>query len=445
MLADAMLLSLLREQAIPLGDTPAAYQPLIDLVGDAKVVCIGEATHGTHDFYQARAEVTRLLIEQKGFTAVCAEADWPDAHRVNRYVRHLSDEGPEESLRDFQRFPTWMWRNHEVLDFITWLRQHNDGLSPGQHRTGFYGLDLYSLYRSIQAVLQYLDEHDPAAALRARQRYSCFDHLGDDPQAYGYASAYGQTESCEQPVLDQLTEMLIQSGEHAAQVPDLDPDERFVAEQNARLVRNAEEYYRAMFHGERSTWNLRDRHMVQTLVALLEHLERRQPDARAVVWAHNSHVGDARATEMGRAGEWNVGQLTREHFGDRARLIGFTTHRGTVVAAHQWDGPAYQRVVRPGLPGSYEALFRDVGIDRFLLRFRDHAALASELPDLLLERAIGVIYRPETERYSHYFGCRIADQFDAVLHFDVTRALESLDPVEQQEPGEVPDWLSSAA
>jgi len=444
MLPDAMLLSLLREEATPLGNRSADYQPLIDLLGDAKVVCIGEATHGTHDFYQARAEITRLLIEQKGFTAVCAEADWPDAHRVNRYVRHLSDEGPEESLRDFQRFPTWMWRNREVLDFITWLRQHNDGLSPGNHQTGFYGLDLYSLYRSIEAVLRYLDEHDPAAAERARQRYSCFDHLGDDPQAYGHAAAYGQTESCEQSVLDQLTEMLIQNGERATQVPGLDGVERFVAEQNARLVRNAEEYYRAMFHGERSTWNLRDRHMVQTLIALLDHLERRQPDARAVVWAHNSHVGDARATEMGRAGEWTVGQLAREHFGDRTRLIGFTTHHGTAIAAHEWDGPAYQRVVRPGLPGSYEALFHEVGIGRFLLRFRNHAPLASELTDSRLERAIGVIYRPETERYSHYFASRIAEQFDGVMHFDVTRALEPLDHVEQHQTDGSADRSSAA-
>jgi erythromycin esterase-like protein/predicted phosphoribosyltransferase len=435
--------AVIRAQARPVEAGVPATDTLLSIVGDAQFVLIGEASHGTHQFYEARAAITRRLIEDKGFTAVAAEADWPDAYRVNRYVRGRSDDSAaEEALRDFTRFPSWMWRNTAVLDFVGWLRDHNDHVYEEAAKAGFYGLDLYSLRRSMEEVVAYLERVDPAAAARARERYSCFDHsAGDDGQSYGYAAAYGAGESCEQEVVAQLVDMQ-RLGSDLAQGDGglLAEDELFYAEQNAVVVRDAEVYYRTMFGGRVSSWNLRDRHMVDTLDGLTRHLSRQRGEpAKIVVWAHNSHVGDARVTESGMRGEVTVGQLVRERYPGACRLIGFTTNTGTVTAADDWGGPAERKWVRPGLPDSVEDLFHETGEKEFLLAF-DLAPKAAELLTAArLERAIGVIYRPGTERLSHYFRCRVSNQFDAVIHIDETRALEPLERTARWERGELPE------
>ena len=424
-MTDAEIVSAIRPALHPLSGAAQDLDPLLDLIGGAHFVLIGEASHGTHEFYSIRAKITRRLIREKGFNAVAVEADWPDAYRINRYVRATSgDRDAIDALGDFKRFPAWMWRNADVLDFVGWLRDHNDAAS---RKVGFYGVDLYSLYTSMAAVIEYLDKVDPEAARRARYRYGCFEHAGEDPQSYGYAASFGLTPTCEREVVQQLVELRRNfAGD----------DDAFYAEQNARLVLNAERYYRSMFTGRVSSWNLRDQHMAETIEALAKHLR----DAKIVVWEHNSHLGDARATRMGREGELNVGQLIREKHGDDARLIGFTTYHGTVTAASEWDGPAEHKRVRPGLRGSYEALFHDVGVTDFLLPLRGNAALEEER----LERAIGVIYMPATERMSHYFEASLARQFDAVIHIDETRAVEPLERFEREHTREVPETYPSA-
>jgi len=399
--------------------------PLLDLIGDARLVLIGEASHGTEEFYRIRANLTSALIRTKQFNVVAVEADWPDAYRVNRWVRHDNHErDAAAALDDFVRFPRWMWRNTVVVDFLEWLWRFN-AKRMATDRVGFYGLDLYSLHASMHAVLTYLTNVDPEAAARARRRYACFEQFGtDEAQSYGYAATLGVSRSCEDDVVAQLMEMQKLIGDSAsrdARVPD---EETFFALQNARLVRNAERYYRAMFGGQVESWNLRDTHMMETLEALLAWTTERSGYARAVVWAHNSHLGDARATQMGDWGELNLGQLARERHGNKVFLVGFTTHTGTVTAAREWDAPAERRPVTPSLQGSYEHLFHDTGFERFVLRTADaRDALAGSR----LERAIGVVYKPETERASHYFRTRLADQFDAVIHVDTTNALTPLE------------------
>ncbi len=435
--------SIVRDRARPLKGDPAQYDALLEGIGDARVVLLGEATHGTHEFYRERAFITRRLIAEKGFAAVAVEADWPDAYRINRYVRGTSaDEEAVQALADFGRFPTWMWRNADVLDFIGWLRTHND-TQPAARRAGFYGLDLYSLRASMQAVLGYLDKVDPEAARRARRRYGCFDQFGEEMQQYGYAASFGMHPSCEREVVTQLLELHRQRAEYASRDGRVAPDEFFYAEQNARLVRSAEEYYRTMFKGRADSWNLRDRHMVDTLQELMRFLDRTRPGARVVVWAHNSHLGDARATEMSERGESNVGQLVREQHSGNAVLVGFTTYTGTVTAASEWDGPAHRKHVRPALAGSYERLFHDVQVPRFLLPLRADLELASALAAPRLERAIGVLYLPESERASHYFHARLPEQFDFVLHFDETRGVEPLERSALWEAGEVAETFPS--
>jgi erythromycin esterase-like protein len=440
LVSDDPLALAVRRSARPLAGTARDYDPLMELVGDARLVLLGEASHGTHEFYRERAEITKRLIEEKGFAAVAVEADWPDAYRVNRYVQGANDDFDAiEALADFRRFPTWMWRNTEVVEFVEWLRAHNDALPQDAAKVGFYGLDLYSLRASMKAVLQFLEKVDPEAARRARERYACFDQFGEDTQVYGFVAGTGITKSCEEEVVSQLVELQRRAAEYARRDSRIAEDEVFYAEQNARLVKNAEAYYRSMFLEEVSSWNLRDRHMVETLEALLAHLERRRGRARIAVWAHNSHLGDARATEMSRRGELNVGQLVREKYGQGAVGIGFTTHHGTVTAASEWDAPAERKRVRPALAGSYEALFHAARPGRFLLTWRDGHPATEGLRESRLERAIGVIYRPETERMSHYFGARLPDQFDAVLHFDETRAVEPLEVTAEWEAGEPPE------
>ncbi|MDQ2682622.1 MAG: erythromycin esterase family protein, partial [Chloroflexota bacterium] len=319
--------------ARPLTGDGADYDALLDLVGDARFVLIGEASHGTHEFYRERAAITKRLITERGFTAVAVEADWPDAYRVNRYVRGTDDDADaDEALDEFTRFPRWMWRNTVVREFVEWLRGHNESMPGGATKTGFYGLDLYSLHASIDAVVGYLDKVDPEAAIRARTRYGCFDHFGEDPQAYGYAASVGVAEPCEDDVVNQLRELQRRASELANLDGRVAEDEYFFAEQNARLARNAEAYYRSMFRGRASSWNLRDSHMAETLDELVTHLDRSHPGTRVVVWAHNSHLGDARATEMAAQGELNLGQLCRQRFGDGCYAIGFGTDHGTVRA-----------------------------------------------------------------------------------------------------------------
>jgi erythromycin esterase-like protein len=390
-------------------------------------VLIGEASHGTHEFYQHRADLTRALIARKGFNLVAVEADWPDAYRINRWVRLAGhDVTARDTLGDFTRFPRWMWRNHVVVDFVNWLRGWNER-QPADQRTGFYGLDLYSLHRSIEHVVDYLRKVDPGAVPRAKERYACFDVFGEDMQAYGYASTVGLSPSCERGVVEQLVELRRKAAEYATRDGRIAADDQFAAEQNARVILNAENHYRAMFiDGGVESWNVRDRHMMSMLEALVDHVAAGAGRARAVVWAHNSHLGDARATSMSSQGELNLGELARDRFGSRCRNIGFTTHTGTVTAASGWDGPAQHMRVRPSMRDSYERLFHDTGIPAFALWLHDPGVRAA-LNVSRIERAIGVIYRPDTERLSHYFTARLPQQFDVVIHIDETRALEPLE------------------
>ena len=442
-----VLINAVRETAHPLTGATTDYDPLMQLIGGARFVLLGEATHGTHEFYWARAEITKRLITEKGFVAVAVEADWPDAYRVNRYVRGRSgDPTARDALAGFKRFPIWMWRNTDVLDFIEWLRARNTSLPPDARKTGFYGLDLYSLHASIEAVVSYLEKVDPEAAKRARYRYSCFEHFGEDTQAYGYAAGFNLSKSCEDEVVAQLIELQQHTAEYAKRDGQVAEDEFFYAEQNARLAKDAEEYYRTMFSGRVSSWNLRDRHMTETLEALVAHLDREGGGTKVVVWAHNSHVGDARATSMGSQGELNIGQLVRERHGREAVLVGFSTYTGTVTAASDWGAPLERKRVRPALQDSYEALFHQAGLSNFLLPSHNDSKAANALHGPRLERAIGVIYLPKSERISHYFQARLPEQFDAVLHFDETLAIEPLDRTTQWEVGEteIPETYPSA-
>ncbi|WP_460206632.1 erythromycin esterase family protein [Scytonema sp. NUACC21] len=429
-----------RQAVHPLTGAANDYDPLLELIGDARFVLIGEASHGTHEFYEQRAEITKRLIQEKDFTAVAVEADWPDAYRVNRYVGGVNDDlTPEEALGGFQRFPGWMWRNTDVVSFIGWLRQYNDSLPQSKTKVGFYGLDLYSMYSSIDEVVAYLDKIDPEAAKLARSRYSCLEHFGEDSQAYGYAASFGMSESCEKNVVNQLMELQRKTAEYRR----VKEDEFFYAEQNARLVKNAEAYYRSMFQGKVSSWNVRDTHMAETLEYLVAHFDKQGNRTKVVVWEHNSHLGDARATDMASAGELNVGQLVRERYDRDAVLVGFSTYTGTVTAASHWGGVPQLKQVRPGLPDSYEALFHDTGLPRFLLNLRQDNQAVTGLQTERLERAIGVIYLPRTERRSHYFFAKLPEQFDAVIHIDNTKGVQPLDRSPNWETKEAPETFPS--
>jgi protein-L-isoaspartate(D-aspartate) O-methyltransferase len=400
----------------------ADLNPLIERIGSARIVLLGEATHGTSEFYRMRESITRDLIIKKGFRFIAIEADWPDAARVDHYVRHF--EYPPSEWTAFARFPTWMWRNTEVRDFVNWLRKHNGTVERGK-RVAFHGLDLYSLYDSIRSVLNYLDEVDPASAKIARERYGCLTPWQRDPATYGHAALTGSYPTCEAHVIRTLTDLLAKRRAYAER-----DGERFLdAEQNARLVANAERYYRIMYYGSRASWNLRDSHMFETLENLLAF---HGPDSKAVVWAHNSHVGNAAATEMAARGEHNIGQLCRKEFGEQAYLIGFGTHTGTVAAASEWDGPMEVQKVRPSLPNSYEQVCHATGRARFMLGLRGRSDLygPKALGKERLERAIGVIYRPETEMASHYFRANLPQQFDEYIWFDTSHAVTPLDAAE---------------
>jgi protein-L-isoaspartate(D-aspartate) O-methyltransferase len=400
----------------------AELNPLIERIGSARIVLLGEASHGTSEFYRMRERITRDLIIKKGFRFIAIEADWPDAARVDHYVRHF--EYPPSEWTAFARFPTWMWRNAEVRDFVNWLRNRNGTVERGK-RVAFHGLDLYSLYDSIRSVLNYLDEVDPASAKIARERYGCLTPWQRDPATYGHAALTGSYPTCESHVIRTLTDLLAKRRAYAER-----DGERFLdAEQNARLVANAERYYRIMYYGSRASWNVRDSHMFEILENLLAF---HGPDSKAVVWAHNSHVGNAAATEMAARGEHNIGQLCRKKFGEQAYLIGFGTHSGTVAAASEWDGPMEVKKVRPSLPNSYEQVCHATGCARFMLGLRDRGELCGPkaLGKERLERAIGVIYRPETEMASHYFRANLPQQFDEYMWFDTSHAVTPLDVAE---------------
>jgi len=415
-------------EALP-GFDAVEFGAHFDRFGDKQVVLLGEASHGTSEFYQARAAITRRLIERHGFSIVAVEADWPDAAAVDRHVRQRSP--PAHAVPAFQRFPRWMWRNTDFAQFVAWLRAHNAPL-PAQRRTGFYGLDMYNMRGSIAAVLGYLDKIDPQAATIARQRYGCLTPWQRNPATYGRAVLTAGYEKCEREVIAQCRDLLARELDYARE-----DDAGFLdAAQNARLVAAAERYYRVMYHGGAESWNLRDTHMFETLQHLLDA---GGAQARAVVWAHNSHIGDARHTEMGYArDELNIGQLCREKFGERCALIGFGTHRGTVAAASDWDADVEIMTVRPSRTGSYERLCHDAGGTRYLLDLRDDSALRRSLLDERLERFIGVIYRPDTELLSHYANASLPRQFDAFVWFHETHAVTPLGH-EHLPSGAVPD------
>jgi erythromycin esterase-like protein len=415
-------------EALPAPERAEEFGAFFARFGDARVVLLGEATHGTSEFYRARAAITRELIRHHGFTIVAVEADWPDAARIDRYIRHHAPR-PVRG-RSFARFPGWMWRNVEVMAFADWLRAHNESLAPDR-RASFYGLDVYSLGASIEAVLEYLQRVDPEAAKVARQRYGCLTPWHEEPAGYGRAVFRGAKDSCEDEVAAQLADLL---NKRLAYMRE-DGEAFFDAAQNARIVRAAEQYCRIMYRGSRESWNLRDRHMFDTLQALLAS---RGPDSKAVVWAHNSHVGNAAATAMGWQGEFNIGELCHTAHGDDAVLIGFGTDRGTVAAASEWDFPMEVMNVRPARPDSYEYAFRKAAMARSLTSWRepDKHALADTLRESMLERAIGVIYRPESELLSHYFEAVLAEQFDAYVWFEETRAVT---PLPAERPQGVPE------
>jgi len=420
-----------RDRGAELGDLVARYaepfgtieqadlSPLLERIGEARVVLIGEATHGTSEFYRMRARITRALIETKGFNLVAIEGDWPDVAALDAYVRPEARRPPSGPA--FRRFPTWMWRNEETRDFVDWLHDHNRGVWDTAHQVAMYGLDLYSMHSSIEAVLRFLEDVDPEAAAAARVRYGCFSPWEQDPAVYGRAAAAGRVEGCEDEVLEVLQAILARRLEYERH----DGAAVFDAERNAVVVREAERYYRAMYRGSRQSWNLRDTHMFDVLESALSH---RGADARAVVWAHNSHVGDARATEMGQRGELNIGQLTRQAFGFDAYHIGFGTHHGTVAAADDWDEPMRVMQVRPSHADSYERICHRAAVGNFMLALRDPAVpeVRTSLLEPRLERAIGVIYRPQSEIVSHYFQAALPAQFDEYIWFEETTAVRPL-------------------
>jgi protein-L-isoaspartate(D-aspartate) O-methyltransferase len=411
---------LIRDNAEPIDDIDEVdLGPLLDRIANAQVVLLGEATHGTSEFYRMRARITKELILRRGFNFVAVEADWPDAARINQYIRHAP--GRPDQWKAFARFPTWMWRNQEAVELVEWLRAHNAEVNDPDRFASFYGLDLYSLFTSINAVITYLNKIDPAMAETARQRYACLTPWAQDPAAYGRAVLSGSYVDCEEEVVKMLREML----EHRLEYSERDGDRFFDAMENARLAADAERYYRLMYYGSVDSWNLRDQHMFDTLERLFDF---HGSGSKGIVWAHNSHVGDAAFTEMGARGEFNVGQLCRTRFADSAFIVGFGTDHGTVAASSEWDGSMEFKKIVPSHEASYERLCHDSRVEAFMLHLRDprRPEVRVELMPVRLERAIGVIYRPESELMSHYFQACLPRQFDEYVWFDETRAVTPL-------------------
>lgn len=439
MIGDTNLIEAIRLQAEPyIIEASNNYETLLDAIGDAQIVLLGEATHGTHEFYTMRADITKELIRQKGFQAVTIEGDWPDAYEVNRYINEQTKLTATQAFAGFDRFPTWMWRNVPTVAFAEWLQVHNSKQLASK-RVNFYGLDLYSLYRSIDAVIDCLKKVDPAAAAQAQYQYSCLEAYRHNPQAYAYAVVTQAIESCQDAVIQQLVQLQQRDWEDLGKNL-MSTDEALYIEQNARVVKNAEHYYRSMFVGAAASWNVRDSHMFETLETLIKHYRLKGIETpKLVIWAHNSHIGNAAATQMGDHGEYNIGQLVKEACGDNSFSVGFTTYDGTVSAAHDWHAPVERKNVRPALKESYEALFHATGIPNFLLLLKD----TNVVPVKALERAIGVVYRPDTERASHYFYANLAEQFDAVIHCDRTTAVQPLEKTERWIAGELPETYPS--
>jgi erythromycin esterase-like protein len=423
--ADSASVELVRAAAVPITGAQTDYDSLMALIGDARFVVLGEATHGTQEFYHERARITRRLIQEKGFSAMAIEGEWPDAQAVHRFVRGTG--GPataEEALRGFTSgFPEWMWANTAIRDLVVWMREHNAG-RPAEQQVGFYGLDVYSWFESADSVVAYLSRVDPDAAGRARERYACLRPHRQNPVAYGSIALRDAERSCQDEAAEQVAEMeqLYAAGGGDAHARD----ERFSALQNARVVAGGEAYWRAQWEGGPASWNARDRHMATTLEHLVDHLQAQGRTPKVVVWAHNTHAGDARLTEMGQGGEWNVGQLMRQAFEGESVLVGFTTYHGTVLAAEEWDAPGRVRRLNPALPESFSGLFHRTGIPAFLLTFRGREELSRAMGEPRLERAVGVVYMPATERQSHYFTAMLSRQFDAVIHVDSSTAVTPL-------------------
>jgi erythromycin esterase len=407
-----------RALARPLRD-PGDLDPLIERIGDARVVLLGEASHGTHEYYTWRTAITRRLVEEHGFSFVAVEGDWPDCHRVHRSVTLARDAGddPREVLRGYERWPTWMWANEEVADLARWLRTHNAGRAAGE-RVGFHGLDVYSLWDSLRAVLDHLQEHHPEHVDAALEAFRCFEPYAEDPQEYARATRLLPT-SCEDPVIGVLRALRAASESGAG----TEPDAAFVAEQNARVAAGAEAYYRAMVRGGAESWNVRDRHMDDTLARLLEHYG---DGARAVVWEHNTHVGDARYTDMRDAGMVNLGQLARERYGEEAVVIvGFGSHHGSVIAGDSWGAPMERMPLPPARAGSVEALLHDAVPDVGALFL-----FPPDMPDWaareMAHRAVGVVYHPGAERWGNYVPTVLGRRYDAFCWIDETRSLVPL-------------------
>lgn len=437
----------LRRHAILLEENKDKYKSLMNSIDDCRFVLLGEASHGTAEFYEERCKITKELIQKKAFNAIVIEGDWPDSCRVNDYIQGESpDSSVFEALQGFQRFPTWMWRNVAVFKFLNWLTELNNKKALERKKVRFYGMDLYSLFTSIEVVLNYLSKVDPVLEQKARKRFSCFDHYNKDSQLYGYLAAYSdKLHGCEKEVIGQMAEFL-KMKEYIQALSPNKIDDFFSAMQNTRLIKNAEEYYRTMFIGSVSSWNLRDQHMVETISEIDQHLSKKLGiPAKIIIWAHNSHLGDARATQQSLTGELNVGQLMRHKYGAQVYSFGFTTYTGFVTAASEWGESAQRKSVNPGLEGSYEKLFHDLGFDRFLLIFKNNPQLREIFPSGLLERAIGVVYLPDSERRSHYFYANMADQFDAVMHIDETEAVKPLEkyapPPKEDAPETFPSGL----
>lgn len=413
------------------------FDDIINHVADAAIVLLGEATHGTHEFYQARAAITKRLIQEKGFNTIAIEGDWPETARINRYILHESDDRSAiEALEGFKHFPAWMWRNEDFVKFINWLHEYNQKIKNNNSRVNIYGLDLYSLHRSIEVVINELQKINPPAAQEAKRRYQCFDTYLD-PQEYGYAASLFPEKSCREEVITQLLDLKKRTLDFFKNHHD-PVQERFYVEQNALVIKNAETYYRSLFEGSSAkSWNIRDTHMMETVMSLINFNKETDRSHKIVVWAHNSHIGDARATQMSSYDEINIGQLIKETFGAQAVSIGFTTFTGNVSAASAWGAPVERKYVRTALPESIEALFHSFNLNAFSLIPSEHHEVYDFLNrDDFLERAIGVIYSPLTERQSHYFFAQIAQQFDVIIHYDTTQAVVPLEKSTAWEKGE---------
>jgi erythromycin esterase-like protein len=419
-----------------LNNVKSDFDKLMEHIDDGPIVMLGEASHGTQEFYHARAEITKRLITEKGFKSVAIEGDFPDTFRVNRYVNFQSDdESSNQSLGDFKRFPAWMWRNEEMVSFVDWMRQHNKDLSS-QERANIFGLDVYSLHKSIAVVIAQLEKIDPEAAKKAKEHYLCFD-VYQDPQEYGYYAAMFPDNACRESAIKQLIELRKKDAEFF-RYDNLNPEEeKFYIEQNALVIKNAEEYYRSLFGGTNELpWNIRDHHMMETILAIKDYNRATDRSEKIVIWAHNSHLGDSKATQMASYGEINLGHLMKEQYGAQAVSIGFTTYTGTVSAASAWDGEVQRKKVRPAIDGSIESFFHSFALNAFMVIPCNDPDVYAYLNKKHLQRAIGVIYLPESELQSHYFYAQLAEQFDVVIHYDTTNAVIPLEPSTRWQKGE---------